>query len=109
MHPDTRNGGVVAATSLAEFFRGALRAALACQRVAVEEHTEHYVVNMLALFSRAERLHESTGDGPKPLALMLADALDTDSAAQRDRALQRLGDVSLFMAGLFVRGFARRL
>lgn len=104
-------GGVVTATNLAEFFRGALRGALADQHLAVEEHTEHYVVNVLTLFARTERLHESAGYGKhlKPLAQMLADALDAVSATQRDLALQRLGDVSLFMAGLFARGFARRL
>jgi len=111
MEPEMNTGGVVTATSLAEFFRGALRGALADQHLAVEEHTEHYVVNVLTLFARAERLHESAGDGAhlKPLAQMLADALDAVSATQRDLALQRLGDVSLFMAGLFARGFARRL
>src|SRR5215472_10554356 len=111
MEPEMNTGGVVTATSLAEFFRGALRGALADQHLAVEEHTEHYVVNVLTLFARAERLHESAGDGPhlKPLAQMLADALEAVTATQRDLALQRLGDVSLFMAGLFARGFARRL
>ena len=111
MEPQTNSGGVVTATNLAEFFRGALRCALADQRLAVQEHTEHYVVNVLTLFARAEHLYESTPDGPqlKPLAQMLADALDASSAAERDLALRRLGDVSLFMAGLFARGFARRL
>src|SRR5215831_10547855 len=98
MEPHT----VVTATNLAEFFRGALRGALADQHLEVEEHTEHYVVNMLTLFSRAERLHESAGDGSrlKTLAEMLADALEAVTATQRDLALQRLGDVSLFTAGL---------
>ena len=102
---------VLMATNLAEFFRGALRSALAEQHLAVQEHTEHYVVNVLTLFARAEHLYESTPDGPylKPLAQMLADAHEATSAAGRDLALQRLGDVSLFMAGLFARGFARRL
>src|SRR5215472_49857 len=111
MEPEMNTGGVVTATSLAEFFRGALRGALADQHLAVEEHTEHYVVNVLTLFARAERLHESAGDGPrlKPLAQMLADALEAVTSTQRDLALQRLGDVSLFTAGLFARGFARRL
>ena len=111
MRPDMNPGSVVAATNLAEFFRGALRSALADQHLAVQEHTEHYVVNVLTLFARAEHLYESTPDGPqlRPLALMLADALDASSAVERDLALQRLGDVSLFMAGLFARGFARRL
>jgi hypothetical protein len=111
MQADMHTGGVVAATNLAEFFRGALRSALADQRLAVDEHTEHYVVNMLTLFARAENLYESTPEGPRlrPLAQMLAEALEASSAAERDLALQRLGDVSLFMAGLFARGFARRL
>jgi hypothetical protein len=111
MRSDPSPGGVVAATNLAEFFRGALRSALADQRLAVDEHTEHYVVNMLTLFARAENLYESTPEGPRlrPLAQMLAEALEASSAAERDLALQRLGDVSLFMAGLFARGFARRL
>ena len=110
MEPDP-NPGVVTATSLAEFFRGAVRSALADQHVAVKEPTEDYVVNMLTLFARAEHLYERTPDGAalKPLAQMLADALEATSTAARDLALQRLGDVSLFMAGLFARGFARRL
>lgn len=108
MEPRT---AVVTATNLAEFFRDALRGALADQHVAVEEHTEHYVVNILTLFARAEHLYESTPEGPylKPLAQMLADAHEATSAAAREIALQRLGDVSLFMAGLFARSFARRL
>lgn len=110
MRPDT-SPAVVAATNLAEFFRGALRSALVDQRLAVQEGTEHYVVNMLTLFARADHLYESTPDGPqlKPLAQMLADALEATSTAERDLALQRLGDVSLFMAGLFARGFVRKL
>jgi hypothetical protein len=98
-------------TNLAEFFRDALHSALADQRVAVDEHTEHYVVNMLTLFARAERLYESTPDGPrlKPLAQMLSDALQAATTAERESSLQRLGDISLFMAGLFARSFARRL
>jgi hypothetical protein len=111
MRPDGSTGSVVAVTNLTEFFRDALRSALADQRVAVEEHTEHYVVNMLTLFARAERLYESSseGRGPKPLVHLFAEALEAKSVAERDLVLQQLGDISLFMAGLFARGFARSL
>src|SRR5262245_22373398 len=111
MQPNIGPGSVVAATNLAEFFRGAVRSALAGQRLAVEQSTEHYVVNLLTLFARAEHLYERTPDGAslKPLAQMLADALEATGTAARELALQRLGDVSLFMAGLFARGFARKL
>ena len=111
MQAEMHTGGVVTATNLAEFFRGALRGALADQRLEVDERTERYVVDMLTLFARAERLYQANADGRplKPLALMLADALEATSVAGRELALQRLGDISLFMAGLFARGFSRRL
>lgn len=105
------DSGVLTVTSLAEFFRDALHGVLADQGTAVDEQTERYVVHLLTLFARAERLHESAsdGDGLKTLAQMLAEALEAAGAAERELALQRLGDVSLFTAGFFARGMARRL
>jgi hypothetical protein len=97
--------------NLQEFFRDAVHTALARQRVGVEDHTEHYVVNLLTMFARSETLFESTASGSRmqPLALMLAEAAAAPTAEERWRTLQRLGDVSLFMAGFFAQGFARRL
>src|SRR5256885_10560817 len=111
MQADMHTGGVVTATNLAEFFSGALRGALADQRLTVDERTERYVVDMLTLFARAERLYQPNADAEplKPLAQMLADALEATSVAGRELALQRLGDISLFMAGFFARGVSRRL
>ncbi len=40
---------------------------------------------------------------------MLADAAAAPSSQQRDEALRRLGDVSLFIAGFFAQSFARKL
>jgi hypothetical protein len=40
---------------------------------------------------------------------MLSEALEAPSAADRHRGLQRLGDVSLFVAGFFAQSFARKL
>ena len=45
----------------------------------------------------------------KPLVVMLCEALEASGHAERNRSLQRLGDVSLFMAGFFARGFAAKL
>jgi len=97
--------------NLREFFRDSVHDALARQHVAVEEHTEHYVVNLLTMFARSEALFEPTAEGARlrPLALMLAEAADAPSNGERTRALQRLGDVSLFVAGFFAQSFARRL
>ncbi len=97
--------------NLREFFRDSVHEALQHQQVGVDDHTEHYVVNVLTMFSRSEALFEPTEDGPrlKPLAVMLAEAAEAPSAESRSRTLQRLGDVSLFVAGFFAQGFARKL
>ena len=97
--------------SLKEFFRDALHDALSHQHVAVEGETEHYVVNLLTLFSNADALYERNDSRRqlKPLAMMLGEALDAPTSEARFRGLQRLGDVSLFIAGFFSAGFARKL
>lgn len=97
--------------NLREFFRDALHDALQKAHVAVEDQTEHYVVNLLTLFARSEALYEATPEGTrlKPLVVMLAEALEAPSTGDRARGLQRLGDVSLFVAGFFAQGFAAKL
>jgi hypothetical protein len=102
---------LVAVTNLREFFHDSVQSALRKQRVDVDDHTEHYVVNVLTMFARSEELYESTPEGIrlKPLARMLADAYEASSPQQRDESLRRLGDVSLFVAGFFAQSFARKL
>src|SRR5947207_15212560 len=102
MQADMHACRVVTATNLAEFFRDALHGALADQRLEVDERTERYVVDMLTLFARAERLYQANADGRplKPLALVLADALEATSVAGRQLALPRLRGISPLMAGL---------
>jgi hypothetical protein len=104
-------GPLVAVSSLREFFRDAFHAASEHQHLDIDEQAEQYVVNLLTMFSRADALYERTPEGLRirPLAHMLADALEAPTAAARHRGLQRLGDVSLFIAGFFARSFARKL
>jgi hypothetical protein len=106
MEADTR----IDVRGLREFFHDTVHDALAHQKVQVDDHTEHYVVNLLTEFARTEQLFEPSPDGPRlrPLALMLAEAAQA-SQARRCELLQRLGDVSLFVAGFLARGFERKL
>ncbi|MAF83395.1 MAG: hypothetical protein QGG54_08450 [Gammaproteobacteria bacterium] len=96
-------------TSLEAFFHESMDSAMAANKVMLDEHTAHYVVNLLTLFSRSEALYELTPEGPaiRPLAGMLADAVDAQTEAERNTTLQRMGDVSLFMAGFFADGLQR--
>lgn len=101
--------GLIPVASLEEFFRDSLDAAMAENQVVMETHTSHYVVNLLTLFSRSEEFYEPGPAGPqlRPLALMLSDALDAPTPEERNFALQRMGDVSLFVAGFFADGLRR--
>jgi len=89
--------------SLQEFFRESVGAAMAANQLAAERETAHYVVNLLTLFARSEAFHDPADNdvARRPLALMLVDALDAPTIDERLHGLQRLGDVSLFIAGFF--------
>jgi hypothetical protein len=107
-----RRTQVVPVANLREFFRDTLQGALQRQHLAVDDQTEHYVVNLLTLYARSEALYEMTPEGLrlKPLVATLCAALEAaPGTAERNRTLQRLGDVSLFVAGFFARGFATKL
>jgi hypothetical protein len=110
---------VVPVSNLREYFHDALQGALERQHLAVEDQTEHYVVNLLTLFARSDALYEQSAAGAhqgsdrgtrlKPLVVMLTEALEAPTPGDRHRSLQRLGDVSLFVAGFFAQSFARKL
>ena len=78
---------LIPVANLREFFRDSLQSAFARQHLSVEDQTEHYVVNLLTLFARSEALYERTPTGTrlKPLALMLAEALEAPSTQDRHR------------------------
>ena len=102
---------VIPVANLQEFFRDSIDSAMSNQGVRADDHTAYYVVNLLTVFSRSEALYERTeqGFGIKPLAGMLSDAVSANNLEQRNLALKRLGDVSLFIAGFFYESLARSL
>jgi hypothetical protein len=110
MHHHAVTDEVVPVANLRDYFRESIDAAIDKQGVLVNPHTAHYVVNLLTLFSRSEELYEDHGDGYglRPLALMMADAVDADTLEQRSSSLQRIGDVALFIAGFFSDSLSRK-
>ena len=99
---------VVPVANLQDYFRTSIDTVISDQGVDVNADATHYVVNLLTLFSRSEELYEDDGEnvGLKPLALMLADAVDASSVEQRNQTLQRIGDVALFVSGFFADSLA---
>ena len=96
--------------SLKEFFRESVAEAMEKHRVAADDHTSHYVVNLLTLFARSEQAYAADNPGERfqPLALLLADAAASADPLERDLGLQRVGDIALFVAGFFGDGFVRK-
>lgn len=101
---------VLAVENLEDWFRQSISGALERRRVAAEAHTEQYMVRLATGFARSENLYEySRGEyGLKPLAGMLAEALECSSAEARHQILRRLGDVALFIAGFFADSLSHR-
>jgi hypothetical protein len=102
---------VYAVASLREFFKDSVADAMARQGVAANDHTAYYVVNLLTLFARYESLYERSHGGPglQPLAALLAAAAGHSDREIVNATLRRVGDTSLFVAGFFGDGFARKV
>ncbi|HEX9585775.1 MAG TPA: hypothetical protein VGB36_14845 [Gammaproteobacteria bacterium] len=97
--------------SAQEYFQDSISDALSNQKVEAAEYTVYYVVNLLANFIRSENLFERTPDGViiKPLAELYAEAIEGRSSADQHRALRRLGDVALFVSGVFSQSLNRKV
>lgn len=105
-----RSGQVVHVHNLRDYFRTSIDSVVERQGVDLDPQATQYVVNLLTLFARSEQLYEDDGEsyGLRPLALMLADASDARSPAERNHALQRIGDVALFISGFFTDSLAEK-
>ena len=110
MTPD-RKEQLVTGVGIREYFQDAVQAALINQRLSVCDETVIYIVNLLTVFVRAEQLFESTEDGLrlKPLVMIYAEVIEARSDNERDRSLQKLGDIALFISGLFAHSLSRSL
>ena len=100
---ETSGQKLIANANLAENFQSLIDDVISHQSIDVEPQTAHYLVELLSFFSRSENFYERTTDGYqlKPLALMNADAAQDASPDARCQAFRRLGDVSLFICGVF--------
>ncbi|MCB1863885.1 MAG: hypothetical protein KDG50_00515 [Chromatiales bacterium] len=101
---------VVRAHDLREYFHQALHAAAQAQRLRAEAATLWYLTDLLVRFSRSERFYDYTESGwrLRPLAELYGIALEAEQESERRRILQRMGDVALFVAGLFAGQLGRR-
>lgn len=106
----TIDSSVITSMSVREHFSVALETATRNQDVALRDATSAYLVNMLTDYCNAATFAEVCDGGRhiKPLALLYADALAAEHVLQRRRTLQKLGDIALFIAGIFSDSLQRR-
>lgn len=98
-------------TDIQAFFQDKVANAAQNQRLEASQDTLHYVVNLLTTFTHSQELFETTPDGTmiRPLAAFYADALAAKTHEERHHALKRLGDIALFIAGVFADSLNRKL
>ena len=89
--------------SLQNYFHDCLNSSLRKHNVNATDFTVIYLANLLINFTRSENFIDANeGRSPhKPLALHYSDALSSNTTQERNIALRRLGDIALFVCGLF--------
>jgi hypothetical protein len=97
---------LVRSESPAEYFRELVDSAMQRQRVAANELTSFYVVNLLTGFMHFDRSASAGGD--EPLGVRFVKALGAEGSKQRDE-LRQIGDLSLFISGFFSDSLNRSL
>jgi hypothetical protein len=90
--------------SAVEYFKQLVEEALAHQRIAAQELTAFYVVQLLTGYLQ----QKEDEDAAEPLALKLSRALDGGGVQQRT-TLRQIGDTSLFISGFFSDSLRRKL
>jgi hypothetical protein len=102
---------LVTTLGIRDHFRDQVLTSLQRQRLAVGDVTAGYLVDLLTRFADPARLFSRGRDGLeiRALAEHYADAAHADGAKQRRLALKKLGDVALFIAGVFSGYLNRRV
>jgi len=92
--------------SAVEYFKALVDGAIENQHLHATELASYYIVQMLAMF--AERPTSDPQDADTPLAIQLAQALESAGTKQR-LGLRHVGDMSLFTSGFFSDSLRRKL
>jgi len=98
-------------SSLISYFHDELSHLSAVQRFVVPQDTLWYLSTLLEKYSRSDNFFDfnsETGVTLTPLADYYRYSVEADSDRERRLHLQRLGDVSIFVAGLFEKALQRK-
>lgn len=98
-------------SSLKAFFHNALSRESERNRLEITEHTHWYLTNLLHTYSRSEEFfdYQPNRSTLTPLADYYQRALEADTEQERRLHLQRLGDVAMFISGMFSEALNKRI
>ncbi|KAA3623587.1 MAG: hypothetical protein DWQ08_11370 [Proteobacteria bacterium] len=101
---------VVEAKSLKAYFHDELNRVLDNQGTEIGDDTRAYLVNLLHHYSRSDRVFEwyEKRVSLRPLAMLYGEALQARNLHERRLMLRRLGDIALFIAGIFSPSLERK-
>ncbi len=97
--------------SVHDYFDESLNNAIANQQKELKPETTFYIINLLTTYNDSNRMFvkENARMDLKPLAFIYADAVNSESRGKKISYLKYLGDVALFISGLFSYSLNRSL
>ena len=98
---------LVPSTSMREYFREALGAAMKKTTVRLTDDAQAYVVNLLAEFARAENVYAGTDRGEKPVFVEMLTRAQEAEPPEAVRIYKHMGDSSLYFTGFFTESVKR--
>jgi hypothetical protein len=101
---------LIETSELGEYFHHAVRSAADRSNLGADAATLHYLASLLSQYARSEQVFDYADRRLqlRPLALLYGEALEARSPGERRLWLQRLGDLALFVGGLFAGQLSRR-
>jgi hypothetical protein len=111
MSDTTTATGKIETGNLRSYFHKALGEICDRRNLETSDSSLAYIVNLLCEYSRSDQFFDydrTAGYDIRPLALLYGDALEAPDQKQRMSALRRLGDVALFISGLFSTSLSRK-
>ncbi|MGH8551652.1 MAG: hypothetical protein ACRERU_24205 [Methylococcales bacterium] len=101
--PKCASEKLIVDVNVTEYFRKSVAMAVVNQSVDTTQDTLYYVVNLLTRFVDSNTFFQEKSEGARvtPLVKLYARAVELKSEFERRQTMRRLGDVALFIAGLF--------
>lgn len=111
IQPPDAQPAVTPVANLQSYFHRALSAAAENQHTPLDDQTLAYLVHLLSDYAHADRLYDRTEDGVvrRPLVALYRQAVEAETSHERELALQRLGDLALFVSGILPQSLQRSL